>query len=127
MQENDYILDANAVLRYLLQDNAEQFEKVKKLVLTERCIVTLEVIAEVFYVLEGLYKVSRTEIIDIIKRLNDDVIVLYDDILLRALEIYDKSPKVDFVDCLMYGYNRARNLKIVTFDQKLEKILKKEI
>ena len=57
------MLDANAVLRFLLQDVEEQFHQVRDIVRAERCYVTLEVIAEVCYVLEGLYQVSREDII----------------------------------------------------------------
>ena len=53
MGENSYILDANAVLRYLLKDVEEQFLTVKSLIQTDKCIVSLEVLSEVCYVLEG--------------------------------------------------------------------------
>ncbi len=58
MSRDSHLLDANAILRFLLQDIEEQFQKVKSVVRTERCYVTLEVMAEVCYVLEGLYQVG---------------------------------------------------------------------
>lgn len=60
----------------------------------------------------------------ILKRLCDDVTIMNEDVFLRALEIYDKPPKLDFVDCLLYSYKMARNIEVLTFDQKLEKRLK---
>lgn len=108
MGENRYLLDANAVLRFLLQDNEEQFSHVKSVVRTEVCYVTLEVLAEVCYVLEGLYQVSREDIASNFRKLNNDVIILNADVLLRALEIFDKIPKLDFVDCLLYGYKKEK-------------------
>lgn len=60
---NDCLLDANAVLRFLLQDNEEQFQQVKAIIRRRNCYVTLEVLAEVCYVLEGLYQVTREDII----------------------------------------------------------------
>ncbi len=117
------MLDANAVLRFLLQDIEDQFQQVKAIIRKEKCFVTLEVMAEVCYVLEGLYQVSREDIIYNFRRLNFDITILNADVFLRALEIFDKIPKLDFVDCLLYGYKRERGTRIITFDKKLKKRL----
>ena len=53
----------------------------------------------------------------------NDMIILNVDILLRGLEIFDKSPKLDFVDCLLYGYKWELGIDIVTFDKKLQRRL----
>jgi len=87
---------------------------------TENCYVTLEVLAEVCYVLEGLYQVLREDIIDNFRKLNNDVVILNADVLFRALEIFDKTPKLDFVDCLLYGYKKEKGMDIITFDRKLQ-------
>lgn len=55
MRGNNCILDANAVLRFLLQDNEEQFRQIQTIIRGKNCYVTLEVLAEVCYVLEGVY------------------------------------------------------------------------
>lgn len=127
MQRNRYLLDANAILRFLLQDNEEQFQYVKNIIKAEKCYVTLEVLAEVCYVLEGLYQVSREDIVINFRRLNKDVIIFNADVLLRSLEIFDKTPKLDFVDCLLYGYKKEKDVTIITFDKKLQKRLKAEL
>ena len=116
-------MDANAVLRFLLQDIEEQFEQVNTIIMKEKCYVTLEVMAEVSYVLEGLYQVERKDIIDNFRKLNFDVTILNADVFLRSLELFDKTPKLDFVDCLLYGYKMERNIDIITFDKKLKKRL----
>lgn len=123
MLKNNHMLDANAVLRFLLQDIEVQFQQIRNILKTEKCYVTLEVMAEVCYVLEGLYQVSRKDIIDNFRRLNFDVVILNADILLRALEVFDETPKLDFVDCLLYGYKMERGIDIITFDKKLKKRL----
>ena len=123
MEGNKALLDANAVLRFLLRDNEEQFIYIRKMVRTKSCYVTLEVMAEVCYVLEGLYQVSREDIISCFRKLNNDIIILYADVLLRAFEIFDKTPKLDFVDCLLYGYKKEKGINIITFDKKLQKKL----
>lgn len=124
MLKNSHMLDANAVLRFLLQDIEEQFWQVKDIVKRDRCYVTLEVIAEVCYVLEGLYQASRKDIAENFRKLNYDVVIINADVLLRALDIFDESPKLDFVDCLLYGYKMERGIDIVTFDKLLKKRLR---
>ena len=89
----------------------------------DRCYVTLEVMAKVCYVLEGLYQVSREDIVNNFRKLNFDVTILNVDVFLRALEIFNKPPKFDFVDCLLYGYKLERGVDIVTFDKQLMKQL----
>ena len=127
MWTNRCLLDANAVLRFLLRDNEEQFQYVKRIIRIENCYVTLEVLAEVCYVLEGLYQVSREDIISSFRKLNYDVVILNADVLLRALEIFDKPPKLDFVDCLLYGYKKEKGVDIITFDRQLQKKLENEL
>lgn len=123
MGENKYLLDANAVLRFLLQDVEEQFQHIRTIVRTKRCYVTLEVLAEACYVLEGLYQVPRDDIINSFRNLNNDVVIFNADVLFRSLEIFNKAPKLDFVDCLLYGYKKEKGLDIITFDRKLLKRL----
>lgn len=124
MLKNSYMLDANAVLRFLLQDIEEQFQQVRNIVKNDKCYVTLEVMAEVCYVLEGLYQVSREDIANNFRKLNFDVTILNVDVFLRALEIFDKPPKLDFVDCLLYGFKMERGIDVVTFDKQLMKQLR---
>ncbi len=123
MRMDKCILDANAILRFLLRDNEEQFQQIKSCINQRRCYVSLEVIAEVSYVLEGLYQVPRQDIVSNFRKLNNDVIILNADVLLRGLEIFDKTPKLDFVDCLLYGYKMEKGMEVITFDKKLQKRL----
>ena len=122
-QYNNFMLDANAILRFLLRDIEEQYQIIKAIIANNRCYATLEVIAEVCYVLEGVYSAPRSIIADSLRLLNNHVIINDSDVFLRALEIYDEPPKLDFVDCLMYGFKKARGIEIFTFDKKLLKKL----
>ena len=67
------ILDANAALRYLLADVEEQYLSVKKIIEYNLCTVPLEVMAEVVYVLEGVYQVPRPETASSLKELTKDL------------------------------------------------------
>lgn len=48
MRESRDLLDADAVLSFLLQDNEEQFQQVRAVTRAESCYVTIEILAEVF-------------------------------------------------------------------------------
>jgi len=47
-----------------------------------------------------------------------------DDIILLALDTL-KNSSFDFVDCLLYAYNKIWGYEIATFDEKLLKFLNK--
>ena len=61
MSEKPVLLDANAALRYLLEDNDEQTEEVCRAV-ASGAEVTLEVLAECVYVLSCVYEVPRSRV-----------------------------------------------------------------
>ncbi len=56
------LLDANMILRFLLNDNPEMSIKAKEIIENEIVSVTTEVIAEVVYVLNSFYKFERIEV-----------------------------------------------------------------
>lgn len=72
------MLDANIILRYLLNDNKTMADEAEKIINEGSVQVTLEVIAE---------------------------------------------HNLDFVDCILYAYNRAKGYEIKTFDKKLKSLL----
>jgi Predicted nucleic-acid-binding protein, contains PIN domain len=49
------MFDANMILRYLLNDNEQMAEKAEQYLDAGNVWVTIEVIAEVVYVLKGVY------------------------------------------------------------------------
>jgi len=44
-------------------------------------------------------------------------------VFIKALELFVLH-KIDFVDCILCSYNLVENVRIHTFDKKLEKLLK---
>ena len=114
------VLDANAVLRYLLNDNEDQHNIISDLIASYKCIVYLEVIEEVVFVLEKHYKATREEIRNSLLALSEDVKIDKINILQIALDEYCKPPKVDFVDCLLCGYTKTGR-KVFSFDKKLNR------
>ena len=61
------ILDTNMILRYLLNDNQEMADRAEQYINSGEASVTIEVIAEVVYVLRGVYSMERDVIADTVK------------------------------------------------------------
>ncbi len=115
------ILDANALLRYVLNDNAEQAEKVSAVV-RNGSVTTLEVIAEVVYVLSGVYGMPRHEVTWVIHCIMLDVRVEEAKVVRYALGVFDQT-SLDFVDCILVAYNKVLGLEVMSFDKKLNRSL----
>ena len=86
--------------------------------------IPIEVVAEIVYVLEGVYKVKRKEIkTSLLSLLSQSNIVVYNSELLKfALDQFVKT-SLDFVDTLLLAYKTVENKKVYTFDKKLLKAL----
>lgn len=119
------ILDTNMILRYLLNDNKEMADEAEKVIKQGNAGVTIEIIAEVVYVLKRVYSIERDSIK--ISLLNFLLEVQADEkeVIKVGLEIYGKQ-NLDFVDCILYAYNRVKGYEIKTFDKKLKKLLEHE-
>ena len=120
------IFDTNAVLRYILQDNLAMADEVEAILSEQLCFIPTEVIAEMVYVLSGVYKAERTEISDAISGLLELENMQSDDmeVVRHALIAYSET-KLDFVDCLMIGYSGIAGNAVFTFDKKLKRHLQK--
>jgi len=120
------LIDANAILRYLLNDNAVMAKAVYELIAKTRFVVRFEVAAEVVYVLEKVYSLPRYEIRDSIKAFlaESNAETEAKAVLFFALDIY-ADKKLDFVDCLLYGFNSIYGYDVFSFDKKLIALLGK--
>lgn len=123
MSEKPVLLDANAALRYLLEDNGEQTEEVCRAV-TSGAEVTLEVLAECVYVLSGAYGVPRSRVAESFGLLLDDVACQRRGIVLAALGLWSGS-RFDFVDCVLAAEHAELGRDILTFDKRLLGLLEK--
>ena len=72
------IADANFVLRYLLEDVVDQFEIARGVLESQAVFIPFEVVAEVVYVLQGVYEVPNPEIADSLSSLLPGQSVLRD-------------------------------------------------
>lgn len=118
------IIDANIILRYLLNDVEDLSEKAEEIIENNDVFVPNEVIAEVVYVLEKVYKVERIEIDNYLTEFfeKQNISVLDKKVLFAALKLFS-SKKLDFVDTILYAYAKVKDYEIFTFDKKLKKTI----
>ena len=123
-QKNMQLIDANVILRYLLNDHEEMSIKAKNLISSGTVYTKPEVISEVIYVLKGVYSVSRNEIRSFIYTLLNDIYCDEASCIQYAMDIYAEI-SLDFVDCLLIAYHKINKENIFSFDKKLNKQLEK--
>jgi len=66
------IIDANVILRYLLNDHPSMSEVAKETIISG-AQTTAEVLAEVVYVLKGVYQVDRSTIAETLESLIQEI------------------------------------------------------
>ncbi len=115
------VLDANAVLRYVLEDVQDQADEVAAAVM-RGAEVTVEVIAECVYVLEGVYQVPRSLIAESLGLLLDEVDCRRKRVAATALGFY-RASSFDFVDCVLAAAKEVEGAEVLTFDKKLRRLL----
>ena len=113
------LIDANVILRYLLNDDPKMSEAAK-IVIEEGAFTLPEVIAEVVYVLKGVYKISRSEVSNALIDFLSEIVVEEKTVLETALEHFGKT-SLDFVDCILAALNWLLGDEVFTFDKKMIK------
>lgn len=116
------MLDTNMILRYLLNDNENMRETAKKYLRAGDVWITLEVVAELVYVLNGFYKLERKAVSEKIMQFLNVADCKESAVLQLALNTYALH-NLDFVDCILYAYNEVKGIEIATFDKKLLRLL----
>ena len=116
-------IDTNYIIRYLVNDNIQMADIAEKILTSKEVFISNEILAEVVYVLLGVYKIEKKDIANqLLNLLNfPNIFVSNYDVIIKALKIY-KTKNLDFVDCLLCAY--SNNDEIITFDKKLNKCIK---
>lgn len=116
------LIDANVIIRYLLNDIQEQADIAEQII--DNGAYTLpEIIAEVVYVLRNVYSMPRDEIRDCILAIISQIDIQHKNVMLRTMQIY-ADYSLDFVDCELLARHEILGENIFTFDEKLAKKLK---
>ena len=116
-------LDTNCLLRHLLAYVEDQFETVCQHVENGAC-TSPEFIAECVYVLGGtVYGFDRTDVANTMIALLDDVACEHESTMRYALELY-RNHSLDFADCILAARFVVEGTPVLTFDKKLNKLLR---
>ncbi len=117
-------IDTNIIIRFLMQDHDEMFERACNILNSNNNIFILnEVVAEAVFVLSSVYEIDRK---DICSKLTDLLsmqrIIMHDkNLILRAFEIFGEN-NMDFIDCILCAVSE-HNKTVVTFDKKVNKYI----
>lgn len=118
-------LDANVLLRLLLNDVADQHQSVLNLFqhASGQFAVSDTAIIETVFVLERNYKFTRTAIVETIEGLMSLAEINCNrPLFLKALPLFSKYSSLSFEDCCLAVYAELNEAKpLWTFDQKLAK------
>ena len=117
-------IDANVLLRYVLNDHSELSPIAKEIIDQNVVEVPIEVLAEVIYVLTGYYEIDRQSVNKELKGFFEQTqcVISHREAVLRGMDFYKES-SLDFVDCVLAGYAEVENDDIHTFDEKLQKLI----
>jgi len=121
------LIDANVVLRYLLDDHAELSVRAAEILEQHTVTLPIEVACEVVYVLQKVYAIDRGEIKAQLSGLLLEGLVHMDkaDRFLSVLKLYSSS-KLDFVDTLLWASHIVEQEEVFTFDAKLLRSIRQE-
>ena len=121
-----YILDTNVMVRFLVGDVPDQKEKAEKWFKdaeSGKCniMVTAVTIAEVSFVLESYYKLSREQIIDALTVFISQrwLEIPERQELLHLWQWYRKG--LHFVDSYLLAHSHFNQYQILTFDKEILK------
>ena len=118
-------VDTNYIVRYLIDDDSEMADIAEELLTTKNIFISNEILAEVVYVLKGVYNIAKTEIAQSLSLTElirfDNISVSNRHVIEKALSLY-QTKNLDFVDCLLCAY--ASLDEIATFDKKLQRCVR---
>lgn len=115
-------IDTNYIIRYLVNDNIKMADIAEEILTTKKVFIANEILAEIVYVLLGVYEISKEDISNqLLELINfENISVSNYEIINKALIIF-KTKNLDFVDCLLCSYSNQD--EIITFDKKLNKCI----
>lgn len=125
----DFFVDTNIFLRFLLKDDRKKAERCKKLFEKAKkgkiqLFTSDLVIAEVVWTLESFYKLSKKEVSENVKRLLTlkNLGIPCASLLIEALVIYEEK-NIDFIDAYNYILMLNGGLeRIASYDTDFDKL-----
>lgn len=121
------LIDTNVIIRFLVGDHEEHFEKAKKIFfdIEKRQLQVLildTVLMEAFFVLTKFYKLPKSEVIDDLKALLSlEGVVNSDKVILTETLTLIENKNIDFVDALICAKSRLQGFGKISFDKDVYK------
>ncbi len=119
--------DANTMIRCIIGDDEQKIKELQEIRATQKIIYSMEVIAEVVYVLTKVYNVSRVDASDAIQRFlkAKNIVCSNSEIAIKSLQLFAEN-HLDFVDNVLLAYHQLRGITIYSYDRKLINAIKRE-
>lgn len=119
--------DANTMIRCIIGDDEQKIRELQEIRATQKIIYSMEVIAEVVYVLTKVYNVSRVDASDAIQRFlkAKNIVCSNSEIAIKSLQLFAEN-HLDFVDNVLLAYHQLRGITIYSYDRKLMNAIKRE-
>lgn len=121
------LIDANLILRFILNDPPKQSEYVRQLLedSEDKALIVLDVVLmEVVFTLTSFYKYEKQEVTEAIRAFISLPEVSCDRALVSAtLSIFEQHP-LSIVDAYICASMQKANVQVETFDKKLLKVFK---
>jgi predicted nucleic-acid-binding protein len=118
-------VDTNILIRHLTGDPPGQGARATRfLAEADELLLADLIVAEVVYVLESFYGVERARVAELVRAIIafDVVRVVDEDLLLRAVEVYDVN-RLDFAEAyLVASAERAGVDAIASFDRSIDRL-----
>ncbi len=119
-------VDANIVLRYVLNDHPQLSRRAADILEEQTVVMPTEVVCEVVYVLQKVYHISRQEIHIKLSGLAAESLITFEKTAIseHALQTYSTG-SLDIVDAYLLAYHAVDQDQVLTFDEKLQKHLQR--
>ena len=118
-------IDTNVLIRHLTGDPPSQAAKATRfLAEADELLLADLIVAEVVYVLESFYEVERARVAELVRSIIafDAVRVVDEELLLRAVEVYEIE-RLDFAEAyLVASAERSGVDSVVSFDRSIDRV-----
>ena len=122
------IVDANIVIRFLLNDHPTLSSRAKAIFLKAQqgnIIIYIDevILAEVIWTLSSFYKIKKLDIVDRLEKLLSQnwIINPKKKLLIKALMLFGTS-NLDYIDCWVFEVSKYQKITLETFDEDLKKL-----
>jgi predicted nucleic acid-binding protein len=125
LQAVSAFLDTNILVRHLTGDPPKQAARATKLLAeADELLLADLVVAEVVYVLESFYEVSRHRMAELVRAILafPPIVVLDAVVLLRAVEVYE-TDRLDFAEAYLVAQAERSGVGVVaSFDKAIDRM-----